>query len=74
MYLGGPGSGKGTQCEEIVKKFGYCHLSTGICHNQWENIPKLLCEFTTHTHIFKRLFCTEMSDLKAGLKISDIQI
>jgi len=27
--LGGPGSGKGTQCEEIVKKFGYCHLSTG---------------------------------------------
>ncbi|KAK7870587.1 hypothetical protein R5R35_009094 [Gryllus longicercus] len=27
--LGGPGSGKGTQCERIVKKYGYTHLSTG---------------------------------------------
>ncbi|GLH10680.1 Adenylate kinase [Gryllus bimaculatus] len=26
---GGPGSGKGTQCERIVKKYGYTHLSTG---------------------------------------------
>ena len=26
---GGPGSGKGTQCERIVEKFGYTHLSTG---------------------------------------------
>ena len=27
--LGGPGAGKGTQCEMIVKTFGYCHLSAG---------------------------------------------
>lgn len=27
--LGGPGSGKGTQCEKIVQKYGYTHLSTG---------------------------------------------
>ena len=26
---GGPGSGKGTQCEKIVEKFGFTHLSTG---------------------------------------------
>lgn len=26
---GGPGSGKGTQCERIVEKFRYTHLSTG---------------------------------------------
>ena len=26
---GGPGSGKGTQCERIVKKYGYTHLSSG---------------------------------------------
>ncbi|NWR55226.1 KAD1 kinase, partial [Bucorvus abyssinicus] len=26
---GGPGSGKGTQCEKIVQKYGYTHLSTG---------------------------------------------
>lgn len=27
--LGGPGSGKGTQCDLIVKKYGYTHLSSG---------------------------------------------
>lgn len=27
--LGGPGSGKGTQCEKIVEKYGFIHLSTG---------------------------------------------
>lgn len=26
---GGPGSGKGTQCDLIVKKYGFTHLSTG---------------------------------------------
>ncbi|KAI8904443.1 hypothetical protein EDD86DRAFT_249807 [Gorgonomyces haynaldii] len=29
FVLGGPGSGKGTQCEQIIKNFGYAHLSTG---------------------------------------------
>merc|ERR1712042_291272 len=27
--LGGPGSGKGTQCDKIVEKYGYTHLSSG---------------------------------------------
>lgn len=27
--LGGPGSGKGTQCYKIVEKYGFTHLSTG---------------------------------------------
>ena len=27
--LGGPGSGKGTQCDKIVAKFGFTHLSSG---------------------------------------------
>ncbi|KAG1693175.1 Adenylate kinase isoenzyme 1 [Nymphon striatum] len=27
--LGGPGSGKGTQCDLIVKKYGFTHLSSG---------------------------------------------
>lgn len=26
---GGPGSGKGTQCERIVERYGFTHLSTG---------------------------------------------
>ena len=29
FVLGGPGSGKGTQCERISKTFGYKHLSAG---------------------------------------------
>ncbi|CAJ0964787.1 unnamed protein product [Ranitomeya imitator] len=29
LISGGPGSGKGTQCERIVQKYGYTHLSTG---------------------------------------------
>eukprot|EP01015_Nassula_variabilis_P014092 TRINITY_DN2161_c0_g1_i4.p1 TRINITY_DN2161_c0_g1~~TRINITY_DN2161_c0_g1_i4.p1 ORF type:complete len:163 (-),score=35.51 TRINITY_DN2161_c0_g1_i4:14-502(-) len=29
FVLGGPGSGKGTQCELIVKNFGFKHLSAG---------------------------------------------
>lgn len=28
-FLGGPGSGKGTQCEKLVEKYGFTHLSTG---------------------------------------------
>ena len=26
---GGPGSGKGTQCDRIVEKYGFTHLSSG---------------------------------------------
>lgn len=29
FVLGGPGAGKGTQCENIVRDFGYVHLSAG---------------------------------------------
>ncbi|XP_051892967.1 adenylate kinase isoenzyme 1-like isoform X3 [Pristis pectinata] len=29
FVVGGPGSGKGTQCEKVVQKYGYTHLSTG---------------------------------------------
>ncbi|XP_043270694.1 UMP-CMP kinase [Venturia canescens] len=29
FVLGGPGSGKGTTCFDITKKFGYVHLSAG---------------------------------------------
>uniref|UniRef100_A0ACD5VGE1 Uncharacterized protein n=1 Tax=Avena sativa TaxID=4498 RepID=A0ACD5VGE1_AVESA len=29
FVIGGPGSGKGTQCSKIVNQFGYTHLSAG---------------------------------------------
>ena len=30
FVLGAPGAGKGTQCQRIVDKFGYVHLSAGM--------------------------------------------
>lgn len=27
--IGGPGCGKGTQCDLIIKKYGFLHLSSG---------------------------------------------
>jgi hypothetical protein len=29
FVLGGPGSGKGTQCAKLVEKYGFTHLSAG---------------------------------------------
>ncbi|XP_059545134.1 adenylate kinase isoenzyme 5 isoform X1 [Myotis daubentonii] len=29
FMIGGPGSGKGTQCAKLVEKYGFSHLSTG---------------------------------------------
>ncbi|KAI1291704.1 Adenylate kinase isoenzyme 1 [Halotydeus destructor] len=29
FIIGGPGSGKGTQCALMIEKYGFCHLSTG---------------------------------------------
>lgn len=29
FVVGGPGSGKGTQCEKIVEKYGFSHFSSG---------------------------------------------
>lgn len=29
FVLGGPGAGKGTQCENLVRDYGFCHLSAG---------------------------------------------
>jgi UMP-CMP kinase len=29
FILGGPGAGKGTQCDIMIKEYNYVHLSTG---------------------------------------------
>ncbi|XP_066232694.1 adenylate kinase isoenzyme 5 isoform X3 [Saccopteryx leptura] len=29
FMIGGPGSGKGTQCEKLAEKYGFTHISTG---------------------------------------------
>ncbi|XP_065345726.1 UMP-CMP kinase [Cloeon dipterum] len=39
FVLGAPGSGKGTQCEKIVDKFGFVHLSAGDLLREERNTP-----------------------------------
>jgi adenylate kinase family enzyme len=29
FVLGGPGSGKGTQCQRLKQDFNFCHISVG---------------------------------------------
>ena len=31
FVLGGPGSGKGTQCQKIVTEYDFAHISAGDC-------------------------------------------
>jgi len=44
FVLGGPGSGKGTNCEKIVEKFGYHHLSAGDLLREERNSGSKLAE------------------------------
>ncbi|XP_075225988.1 cytidine/uridine monophosphate kinase Dak1 [Lycorma delicatula] len=39
FVLGGPGAGKGTQCQNIVREFGFVHLSAGDLLREERNKP-----------------------------------
>lgn len=39
FVLGGPGSGKGTQCAKLVEEFGFVHLSAGDLLRAERNTP-----------------------------------
>lgn len=39
FVLGGPGAGKGTQCQKIVKEFNFVHLSAGDLLREERNKP-----------------------------------
>ncbi|XP_023018326.2 cytidine/uridine monophosphate kinase Dak1 [Leptinotarsa decemlineata] len=39
FVLGGPGAGKGTQCQKIVENYGYVHLSAGDLLREERNNP-----------------------------------
>eukprot|EP00389_Voromonas_pontica_P006559 GDKH01009847.1.p1 GENE.GDKH01009847.1~~GDKH01009847.1.p1 ORF type:complete len:207 (+),score=35.36 GDKH01009847.1:151-771(+) len=39
FVLGGPGAGKGTQCENINTHFGHHHISAGDCLREERNTP-----------------------------------
>merc|ERR1711915_432089 len=59
--LGGPGCGKGTQCDKIVAKYGYTHLSSGdqnfLRHQNHHH--QILREILSPLHYF--LFSSEVS-------------
>ena len=41
--LGGPASGKGTQCERMVEEFGYTHISTGdLMRKEMESVGYII--------------------------------
>jgi UMP-CMP kinase len=44
FVLGGPGSGKGTNCTKIVERFGYTHLSAGDLLRDERNSGSKLAE------------------------------
>lgn len=40
--LGGPGSGKGTQCERLVDRYGFTHVSSGdLLRQEVDNATEL---------------------------------
>ena len=49
FVLGGPASGKGTQCAKLVEEFGYTHISTGDLFR---------AEVKKVTSIFSKLICS----------------
>lgn len=51
--LGGPGSGKGTQCDKIVAKYGFTHLSSGdLLRNEVRN---QFCYYFFLTYMINRI-------------------
>ena len=48
FVMGGPGSGKGTQCARLVERFGMKHLSAGDLLREVIAPPR---PFFAHTHI-----------------------
>lgn len=51
FVLGGPGAGKGTQCQKIVENFGYVHLSAGDLLREERNRPGSQYGELIETHI-----------------------
>jgi len=51
FVLGGPGSGKGTQCKKIVGEYGYVHLSAGDLLRAERANPESLYGKTIQEHL-----------------------
>lgn len=51
FVLGGPGAGKGTQCERLVARYGFTHLSAGDLLRAEQNRPNSEFGELIRTHI-----------------------
>ncbi|KAI0140874.1 UMP-CMP kinase [Hypoxylon sp. NC0597] len=51
FVLGGPGAGKGTQCERLVARYGFAHLSAGDLLRAEQNRPNSEFGELIRTHI-----------------------
>lgn len=51
FVLGGPGAGKGTQCQNIVKEYGFVHLSAGDLLREERRNPNSEYGELIETHI-----------------------
>ncbi|OTA64648.1 UMP-CMP kinase [Hypoxylon sp. EC38] len=51
FVLGGPGAGKGTQCERLVSRYGFAHLSAGDLLRAEQNRPNSEFGELIRTHI-----------------------
>ena len=79
FVLGGPGSGKGTQCELISKTFNFIHLSAGELlrreskNNPESEVAKIMSHIAVHggivpSRITTNLMISEMKTHKTAFK------
>jgi len=68
FVLGGPASGKGTQCAKLVEEFGYTHISTGDLFRA--EVQKVNLIFPIRSSHFKLQLTLSLICLKAA-NISD---
>jgi len=51
FVLGGPASGKGTQCAKLVEEFGYTHISTGdLFRAEKDKVRRKIKEFSLNKY------------------------
>ena len=65
FVLGGPGSGKGTQCNNLVKEFGCVHLSVGELlrkeRNNKSEVGKLIDKYIKHGNLVPTSISLELT-------------
>jgi cytidylate kinase len=72
FVLGGPASGKGTQCAKLVEEFGYTHISTGDLFRA--EVAKVSNAFDQSTNIFSFTVFAPSRRVTAYLTVPQVQL